>query len=290
MKVIDCKVVANEMLTKVKLETTKIYAKTGKAPQLVVISVGENPASQSYIKQKKKKCEETGIAFRHIELTEDEDPYKIYAMINELNYSPDVTSIILQLPLPDRLKEYENMLTNAIVPSKDCDGLTRENIGRLWNNEDCISAATPTGFMNVLPQDLSNKKVVVINRSSLVGKPTLKLLLDRNASVQVLHSKCGEELMYEAMSSADIIITAIGNPKWLQPWMLRYKNPKLHCKTIIDVAICRVDGKLCGDVDINAFANEDIEITPVPGGCGVLTTAQLMTNVMKCYELQHRGE
>ena len=279
MKLIDCHALREEMLTRAKLELTKIYAFTGKQLKLVVISVGDDPASQVYVRNKLKTCDSCGILCDHVKLPEDSDYTNVAKAIYQAVYDEETTSVMLQLPLPKHLKEYERKLLNLIPFEKDADGLSNASVGRLWNDEPCIAPATAQGILELLDDDLTGLNICTINRSKLVGQPLIKLLMDRNATVTVCHSKTAN--LQEHIDNADIIITAIGKPKYFKSG---FKNEQM----IIDVSINRDEnGKLCGDVDPSCFEDVDCIITKVPGSIGLLTCSQLVLNLVKAYKLQN---
>ena len=282
MNIINCKEIRAEMLTEAKVELTKIYAHTGRVLKLVVLQVEGDAASDVYIRNKIKTCEEVGIACEHIKMPNDISVEKLVTVIEDLSYSPLCTGIMLQLPLPDHLKPYQQMLLDLIPWYKDVDGLGTDNVGRLWTGQECITPATAQGIMRLLVKDLSETNICVVGRSNLVGKPLVKLLEDRNATVALCHSKTSN--LHYITTDADIVITAIGKPKFFD---IRYDGG--YNQIWIDVGINRDEnGKLCGDIDIDAFQDSNCYITPVPGGVGLLTTAQLVLNVVKAYCLQNR--
>lgn len=275
MRLIDCKSIREEMLN----EAREKIAAIPETLKLAIVHVGNDPASEVYIRNKIKTAESVGIDTQVFSYSENVDVEMLKCKLLHLSLGYNYTGIILQLPLPDRLKQYEQELLDCILFYKDVDGLSSCSVGRLWTNQPCITPATPTGLLRLLPEDLSGKKVTIVNRSNLIGKPLVKMLLDRNATVTVCHSKT--KLLYIATRRADIVITGIGKPKffnevyngWYQTW--------------IDCGINRDnDGRLCGDVDLDSFNNELVDVTPVPNGVGILTTAQLMLNVIKAYELR----
>lgn len=282
MNIIDCGKVRNEILEMAKFEVADIYNKTNTKLKLVVIQVDGDNASDVYIRNKLKTCEQVGVECEHIKLPNDSDVLKVANTIKEYSLKEDVTGVMLQLPLPKHLKPHEQQLLDLIPWYKDVDGLSTESVGRLWTNQPCIVPATAKGVMRLLPQDLSGMDVCVVGRSNLVGKPLVKLLEERNATVTLCHSKTDEMDRYTI--EADYIICAIGKPKYIGDY---YANLN-YMQTWIDVGINRdKDGKLCGDIDIDDFRyNEHVNITPVPSGVGLLTTAQLVLNVIEAYNLQ----
>ena len=287
MNIIDCKNKKNETINYVKNETDKIFAETGKKLKLVVFQVEGNDASNIYIRNKKKMCEQCGIECEHVKLPNDVSADDLISKIKNANDDSSVTGIMVQLPLPDHLKKYEQEIIDTINWKKDVDGLTSESTGKLWTNQECIHPATAEGIMSVLDDDLSEKDVLVINRSKLIGKPLVKLLEERNATVTLAHSKTNRKDLILMIRRADIIITATGQPKWIAKHLfVTHRITK-----IIDCGMCRDEnGKLCGDVDTESLEPLDIAVTVTPGGTGLLTTSQLMLNIVKAYKLQSKGE
>lgn len=246
-------------------------------PCLVTILVGDNPASKVYVANKEKACNEVGILpiIEHCDenITEESLLYLI-KMYNDNQY---VDGILVQLPLPQHINT-ENVL-KAIDPKKDVDGFHPENVAKLWLGQDCIKPCTPQGIMDLIDCvgiDLKGKNVVVLGRSNIVGLPVAKMCLDRNATVTVCHSKTKH--LGEITKQADILIVAIGKPKFVTSKMVKEDT------IIIDVGINRDEsGKLCGDVDYDNIHSKTPYITPVPGGVGPMTIACLLKNTIKCY-------
>lgn len=253
----------------------------GIAPHLAVILVGDNPASQSYVKGKSKACEEVGIKNITINLSVDISEQDLIKTINELNLNPSIHGILVQLPLPTHINA--DKIISAIDPKKDVDGFHPENVAKLWLGQDCIKPCTPRGIINLIDKaniNLEGKNVVVIGRSTIVGLPVAKMCLDRNATVTICHSKT--ENLANITKQADVLIVAIGKPKFVTADMVKLGA------TVIDVGINRIDGKLCGDVDFDSVFDEKTEyITPVPGGVGPMTIACLMENTIECFLKQH---
>lgn len=248
-------------------------------PGLAVIQVGNNPASTTYVNNKKKAAEYIGINFYHYhyETASNDDLINI---INELNNDEKIDGIIVQLPLPKELDT--NLIINSIRSDKDVDGLTINNIGKLVSGVDCLSSCTPTGIIKLLEMnniEIEGKNAVVIGRSILVGKPIANMLLNRNATVTICHSKTKN--LKEITSQADILIVACGKEKLIKKEMVKENA------IIIDVGINRnQEGKLCGDVDFDDVYDKVSLITPVPGGVGPMTVAMLNYNVIKSYKLR----
>lgn len=269
MQFIDCKSVREEILDEVRATGYKNL-------KLVIIQTTEDPASRVYANNKVKTAASVGISVAVLNLTE----YKaIKLTLDYFARDPSVTGIILQLPLAAHLKRYERELLDSIPYEKDVDGLSSESMGRLWSGKPCLVPATAEGVMRLLPEDLSGKVVTIVNRSDLIGKPLVKLLLDRNATVKVCHSHT-PRLDVET-TLADIVITGIGRPKFFNRKYVSYGQLWIDCGINRDI-----DGKLCGDVYFKDANSWELSVTPVPGGVGLLTTAELMLNVTKAYELQ----
>ena len=246
-------------------------------PCLVTILVGDDPASKVYVANKEKACNAVGIKNDTVRLPDYTSEKDLLKIIDFYNNDTNVDGILVQLPLPKHINS-ENVL-KAIDPKKDVDGFHPENVADLWLGNDCIKPCTPQGIIDLIDSaniDLKGKNVVVLGRSNIVGLPVAKMCLDRNATVTICHSKT--ENLAEITRSADVLIVAIGKPKFVTADMVKLGA------TVIDVGINRVDGKLCGDVDFDSVFDEKTEqITPVPGGVGPMTIACLLKNTMKCY-------
>ena len=254
---------------------------TGTTPHLAVIIVGNNPASQSYVKGKSKACEEVGIRNTTIALPEDVTQQELLRTIDELNANPDVHGILVQLPLPSHINEHNVM--NPIAPEKDVDGFHPVNVDALYTSKvNGIVPCTPKGIMHILRDaniHIAGKNAVVIGRSNIVGLPIAKLLLDNNATVTICHSKT--QNLKDITSKADILIVAIGKAKFVTEDMVK------PGAVVIDVGINRVDGKIVGDVDFDNVKEKASFITPVPGGVGPMTIACLLENTISCFALQY---
>lgn len=254
----------------------------GMAPGLAVIIVGENPASQVYVRNKHKSCEELGIHSEVIAMPEETTKEELIARIDALNEDRKIHGILVQLPLPKQIAAHEAEILNRIDPAKDVDGFHPVNVGRLVTGEEGLVPCTPAGCIRMLelagiPMD--GKKAVVIGRSNIVGKPMFHLLLARNATVTVCHSHT--QNLAEITRDADILVAAIGKPKFVTADMVK------PGATVIDVGINRIaPKKLVGDVDFEQVKEVAGAITPVPGGVGLLTVAMLMQNVVKAMEMQ----
>lgn len=271
-KIIDGKKISLEVKEKLKNEISSLVKK----PTLVVISVGDDPASKVYVKQKEKCAQYVGINYIHLNYDKIEEKI-LLSKIEELNNDNSINGIIVQLPLPKYLDS--TRIVNAISPQKDVDGLSYINAGKLLNNERCLVSCTPKGIMYLLQNekiDLEGKNVVVIGRSILVGKPMMNLLINANATVTLCHSRTKE--IEKITKKADVLIVAIGKKHFIKKDMVKRDS------VIIDVGINRVDGKLYGDVDYDDVYDKVKKITPVPGGVGPMTVVMLMSNVLESYK------
>lgn len=272
--IIDGKKLAQEIRGKLKLECEELKGK-GINPKLAVIMVGEDKASQVYVRNKSKSCNEIGIEFEEFLLSSDIKQEELIELIEKLNKDKSVNGILLQSPIPKHLDINEAF--RAIAPEKDVDGFNPVNVGKLCLNQDTFVSCTPYGIMKMFEAyniDLEGKDVVIIGRSNIVGKPLIQCCLNKNATVTVCHSRTKN--LKEHTKRADIIIAAIGKSKFVTEDMIKENA------VIIDVGINRgEDGKLTGDVDFDKVTKKASYITPVPGGVGPMTIAMLMNNVIK---------
>lgn len=246
---------------------------------LCVIQVGDDKASNLYIKNKKRACQEAGINFVHIKYDYYTDMDIVIKKIKQLNNDDSVNGILVQLPLPSNYDAVK--VINAIDPYKDVDGLSYINIGNLVLNNECLVPCTPLGIMELLKVydvRLSGKNVCIVGRSNLVGKPLIQLLLQKNATVSICHSKTEDLSVYTKM--ADILIVAAGCPKLITKDMVKDGS------IIIDVGINKTNNILYGDVDFDEVSKKAALITPVPGGVGPMTVSSLLMNIVKAYKLQ----
>lgn len=285
MQIIDGKLVAKVTREQIKQEVERLKALNyPNAIGLAVILVGDDPASQVYVRNKIKACDEVGIKSFLCKLPAESTFDEVAGTIRYLNENPDVSGIILQLPLPKHLDE--NSLLDLIDPEKDVDGCHYVQKGRLWTGRDSLVACTPYGVMKLLEYydiSLQGKNAVVIGRSNLVGKPLAQLLLDKNCTVTICHSKT--QNLAEITSRADIVCVAIGKAKFLTSDMVK------NGAVVIDVGMDRDEnGKLCGDVDFDSVAPKCSFITPVPGGVGPMTVTMLLANTVKAYKAQNEIE
>lgn len=285
MQIIDGKLVAKVTREQIKQEVEVLKALNyPNAIGLAVILVGDDPASQVYVRNKIKACDEVGIKSFLCKLPAESTFDEVAGTIRYLNENPDVSGMILQLPLPKQLDE--NSLLDLIDPEKDVDGCHYVQKGRLWTGRDSLVACTPYGVMKLLEYydiSLQGKNAVVIGRSNLVGKPLAQLLLDANCTVTICHSKT--QNLAEITSRADIVCVAIGKAKFLTSDMVK------NGAVVIDVGMDRDEnGKLCGDVDFDSVAPKCSFITPVPGGVGPMTVTMLLANTVKAYKAQNEIE
>ena len=277
-EILDGKALSAVVKDEVRLEVIELEAKYGRKPCLCVIIVGENPASQVYVRNKVKAAAYTGMESRLIELPADVSEAALLERIAELNADAAVDGILVQLPLPKHIDEEK--VIYAIAPEKDVDGFHPSNVSGLWLGKDCIVPCTPAGVMRLLDStetDICGKTAVVVGRSNIVGKPVAKLLLDRNATVVIAHSRTDD--LASVTRQADILVAAVGRPGLITGEMLK------PGAIVIDVGINRTaEGKLCGDVDFASCAEKASWITPVPGGVGPMTIAMLMKNTIRCFK------
>lgn len=249
---------------------------------LALILVGHNPASEVYVRNKMKACEEVGINVRDFFLEENATQKELLTIIDTCNKDKDVHGILVQMPLPSHIDE--NTVINAIDPEKDVDGLTIINQGKLMAGLDTIAPATPKGVITLLKKnyiDIVGKNVVVIGRSILVGKPLALLFLKNNATVTIAHSRTVN--LKEITRRADILVAAVGKPNFVTADMVKKDV------VVIDVGINRVEGKLVGDVKFDEVSELASYITPVPKGVGPMTIATLLENIVECYHNQKRN-
>ena len=276
-KIIDGKKLKEEIIEELKKEVKHYMIK----PCLAVIQIGDDPASNTYINAKAKACDEIGIYFKHIKFSETVKEIEVINKIVELNNDEYVHGILLQLPLPEGFNA--DKLINYIARNKDVDGLTDINLGKLYNNKQCLISCTPQGIMKLLEHEnieLEGKNVTIVGRSNLVGKPLIGLMLNKNATVTICHSKT--ENLSKHTKNADILVVAVGKKHFIKENMVK------EDAIVIDVGINKEDKKLYGDVDFDKVKSKVKKITPVPGGVGPMTVAMLMTNVINAYQKQQK--
>lgn len=274
-QIINGKQIADELCAKLKKDVEHLSTNNRFMPGLAVLLIGDDPASTIYVQNKIKKAQEVGInIFEHI-IPATISQRILKAKIENLNNDLRVHGILVQLPLPKPLEI--NEILDVITPDKDVDGFTVRNVGLLHSNRDCIEPSTPKGVMilikNVLGNDLSGKKAVVIGRSLIVGRPMASMLLREDCTVTIVHSKSHN--IIEECKSADILISAVGEPEFIDE---KYIKPGA---CVIDVGITRVDGKIKGDLNFASVSQVAGFITPVPGGVGPMTVACMLENTVK---------
>ncbi len=279
-QIIDGKLVSKALRQKVAAEVAQL-AQSGVVPGLAVIIVGEDPASQIYVRNKVKACEECGIYSEKYALDEDTSECELLELIEKLNADPKINGILCQLPLPSHIDE--NKVINAISPDKDVDAFHPVNVGKIMTGSYTLAPCTPAGVMELLDYygiDPAGKRCVVVGRSNIVGKPQAMLLLHKNGTVTICHSKT-RDLRSETLG-ADILVCAIGRAKMFTADMIK------PGAVVIDVGINRgEDGKICGDVDFENAKEVASFITPVPGGVGPMTISVLMKNTLAAAKAQN---
>ena len=279
--IIDGKELARKTREKLKIECDNLK-KEGILSKLAVIMVGDDKASQIYVKNKSKACQEIGIKFEEYFLGNDIKQEELIELIQKLNLDKSINGILLQSPIPKSLDINEAF--RIILPEKDVDGFNPINVGKLCLNQETFVSCTPYGIMKMFEEydiDLTGKNVTILGRSNIVGKPLIQCCLNKNATVTVCHSKTKD--LKEHTKNADIVISAIGKAKFVTADMIK------DGVVVIDVGINRDEsGKIVGDVDFEKVSSKASYITPVPGGVGPMTIAMLMNNVIKATKLQNR--
>jgi methylenetetrahydrofolate dehydrogenase (NADP+)/methenyltetrahydrofolate cyclohydrolase len=282
MQIIDGKAVSASVKAQVKNECEELKAK-GVTPGLAVIIVGEDPASQVYVRNKERACEECGFYSKKYALPAETTQEELNNLIIELNNDKSINGILCQLPLPKHLDDKE--VIDLIDPIKDVDAFHPANVGKIMIGDYNYLPCTPAGVMELIHSagvDVCGKKAVVIGRSNIVGKPMAMLLLHENATVEITHSKT--QNLAEVTSGADILVAAIGKAKYVKADMVK------EGAVVIDVGMNRDEnGKLCGDVDFEEVKDKCSFITPVPGGVGPMTIAMLMKNTLTAAKLQNKA-
>ena len=279
MIIIDGKEFSKKILEEISNEQKEIVERKNLRPAgLAVIIVGENPASQVYVRNKTRACEKVGFYSETIKLEENISENDLIKKIEELNENDKIDGILVQLPLPKHIDELK--VINSIKPEKDVDGFSNVNVGKMViGDESGFLSSTPYGIMQLLEGydiDVDGKDVVVVGRSNIVGKPMAMMLIQKGATVQVCNSRTKD--LSKKLKKADIIVVAVGVPR-----MIKATDVK-EGVVVIDVGINRVDGKLCGDVDYEDVAQKASYITPVPGGVGPMTIASLIKNTFISYQ------
>ncbi len=279
MPLIDGKKVAREIRDAIGREVEQLKSQSGKVPGLATVLVGEDPASAVYVRSKNKICKELGFVSLEHTLSEDTQEKDLLALVDELNHNEAVNGILVQLPLPEHIDSIK--ILEAVDPAKDVDGFHPVSMGRLMMGTAVLAPCTPSGIIEMLDRygvEIEGKHAVVLGRSNIVGKPVALLLLHRNATVTLCHSRTRD--LPEVTRTADILIAAVGRPKMVTGEMVK------EGAVVIDVGINRVDGKLVGDVAFDEVEPKASLITPVPGGVGPMTIAMLMHNTLKAFKAQ----
>ena len=290
-KIISGKQIAEEMRAEMKTEIEELKAKHNIVPGLTVVLVGEDPASQVYVRNKKKSCEQIGINSVEHKLPADTPEDELLALVEKLNADDSVHGILVQLPLPKQIDE--NKVLNLILPEKDVDGFHPFNVGRMLVGDPVFLPCTPHGVQQMLARSgtqIEGSHVVVLGRSNIVGKPVAAILMQKaknaNATVTICHSRTKN--LAEITSQGDILIAAIGVPAFVKPEMVK------EGAVVIDVGVNRVDDptkkkgfRLCGDVDFEAVKEKAGAISPVPGGAGPMTITMLLHNTIRAAKMKH---
>jgi methylenetetrahydrofolate dehydrogenase (NADP+)/methenyltetrahydrofolate cyclohydrolase len=286
-RILDGKTIATTLREETAQAVTKLMEQHGIQPQLVAILVGEDPASQVYVKNKEIACRKAGIASRVLHLPATTSIDELLKLLDELNADPTVHGILVQLPLPSHLEPQR--VLDRIVPSKDVDAFSPENVGLLSQGRPRFYPCTPHGVFQLLHRcgiDLAGKEVVVVGRSDIVGKPLASMCMQKsgpcgpsnaNATVTCCHSQSSN--LAEITRRADVLLVAIGKPEWIQASMVK------PGAVVIDIGINRLNDRLVGDVDFHSVSQVASAITPVPGGVGPLTIAMLLHNTLRAAEL-----
>ena len=279
-QIIDGKAISANVKAQVKAEVEKLKEQ-GIEVGLAVVIVGDNPASRVYVNNKKKACAEVGFTSYEYALPQETTQEELLELVNKLNADEKVNGILVQLPLPKQIDE--NAIINAIRPDKDVDAFHPENVGHIMIGDFSFLPCTPAGVMEMLAQsgiETEGKECVVIGRSNIVGKPMAMLLLHKNATVTICHSRTKN--LAEICKKADILVAAVGKANFVTPDMLK------EGAVVLDVGMNRLDnGKLCGDVDYEACFDKAGYITPVPGGVGPMTIAMLMKNTLTSAKIKN---
>ena len=285
MEVISGKELSASMKKEMAEKVKKYAVEYGRVPNLVVVLLGEDPGSVSYVTGKTKAADEVGIKNSTITLSDKTTEEELLSLIHRLNEDKTVDGILVQLPLPKHIDE--NKVIETIAKDKDVDGFHPLNVAALWQKRPCILPCTPKGIIRLIKSkgiEISGKKAVVIGRSNIVGLPVAKLLLDENATVTITHSRTPAAKLEEICRRADILIAAAGCPKVVTAQHVK------RGAVVVDVGMNRTaDGKLCGDVDFEPVRERAAFITPVPGGVGPMTIAMLMQNTVEAAERHEKA-
>ncbi|MCM1377165.1 MAG: bifunctional methylenetetrahydrofolate dehydrogenase/methenyltetrahydrofolate cyclohydrolase FolD [Prevotella sp.] len=278
--------IAGEIKDSLRSESEECKKKWGRTPHIAVILVGNDPASERYVSNKGKAAADCGFDHTLLHFPESVSEKELLAAVAKLNENPDIDGVLVQLPLPGHISK--TRVIDAIDPLKDVDAFHPENVAKLWKKQADLFPCTPKGIIRLLDEasvEIAGKRAVVIGRSNMVGFPVAKMLLDRDATVTIAHSKTKD--LAAITREADILVVAIGCAKLITADMVK------SGAAVIDVGINRdtETGGMCGDVDFEAIKKKASVITPVPGGVGPMTIACLMENTMECYQREmHKRE
>ncbi len=273
-QIIDGKLVSSVFRAEMKEEFEKIKSKTGKDVGLAVVLVGNDPASAIYVRNKIKACEEVGVKSYAYKLDENTQEEELATLITELNNDDNIQGILVQLPLPKHINS--ERIVGMVKDEKDVDGFSESNVGKLVLGKPCFRSCTPAGVMKLLEYygiEISGKRAVVVGRSNIVGKPMAMMLLEKNATVTICHSKT--QNIAEITKEADILVAAVGRAHFISADMVK------EGAVVIDVGMNKLDGKTVGDVDFASVSPKASYITPVPGGVGPMTITMLMANTLR---------
>lgn len=280
--IIDGKKIAQDVRNEIREETLRLKAEKGIVPGLAVILVGDDPASQIYVRGKKNACEEVGFFSKEFKLPADTGEAELLSIIDRLNGDDEIHGFLVQLPVPKHIQT--DSLIEAIDPRKDVDGFHPYNVGKLFSGNPYHKSCTPAGIIELLDRygiEMEGKDAVIVGRSNIVGKPLAMMLLERHATVTVCHTRTKQ--LADVTGRADILVAAAGKPEMIQGDMIR------DGAVVIDVGINRLDtGKLVGDVAFAAASEKASYISPVPGGVGPMTIAMLLRNTLEAASSQNR--
>jgi methylenetetrahydrofolate dehydrogenase (NADP+)/methenyltetrahydrofolate cyclohydrolase len=278
-QIIDGKALANEIREQIKAETEAMEAKHGIVPGLAVILVGNDLGSEVYVRHKKRDCEKVGFYFELTHLPAETDVDTILKQIKRLNREESIHGILVQMPLPEKFDP--SSILNTIIPHKDVDGLHPVNLGRLMSGQPCMEPGTPKGIMRMLDSidyKIEGKRAVVVGRSILVGKPIAMMLLARNATVTMCHSRTKN--LPQICAEADVLVAATGQAEMIDETYVK------EGAVVIDVGITRLGKKLTGDVAFERVVDKAGWITPMPGGVGPMTRAMMLENTLQAAKLR----
>ena len=282
-QIINGKQVSANIKERIKKEV-EVLKEQGTIPGLAVVIVGNDPASRVYVNSKKKACEELGMYSVEYALSEDTTEKELLELVSKLNYDDKIHGILVQLPLPKHLDE--KLIINNILPEKDVDAFHPVNVGKIMIGDFDFLPCTPAGVMELINEtgiDITGKECVIIGRSNIVGKPQAMLMLHKNATVTICHSKTKD--LKDVVKRADIVVAAVGIANLVTKDMIK------EGAVVIDVGMNRLEnGKLCGDVDFEGVSEVASYITPVPGGVGPMTIAMLMQNTLTAAKIKHNKE